>query len=206
MTKRKNRVHVLPAAFVAAGIFLSTATVGPVAADPVSSVQAEPIKPASSIQADATKSDRSAEVDYINSFQEDNEPSAASGIELNADYTADVYAFDHFDESKVRVRARSSDGNIWDIHDFTCEHVPSILKIRTVITVHTAYGDCVLEIIPIPLKTIEASYQGSVYYGEPLYLENVSASRVYEDGRSFRISNIACSVVSESVCETLLYV
>ena len=132
MKKLKKRNHLLPAAMLAAGIFLSTAAVIPASADPTTPLQKEsPI------------------------VLSDEEETVASTItELTADYADDVYAFDHFDESKVRVHARSSDGEEVEIHEFTCEHAPQILKIRTIITLHTAYGDCSLEINPILLVLI----------------------------------------------------
>ena len=184
MKKLKKRNHLMPAAMLAAGIFLSTAAVIPAYTDSTPPLRKE----------------------SLTVLSDEEETAAYDVTELIADYADDVYAFDHFDESKVHVYARSSDGEEQEIHEFTCEHAPQILKIRTIITIHTSYGDCSLEINPIPLKTIEASYQGSVYYGETLYLENVSATRVYEDGRTFRISSISCSILEESANETKIYV
>lgn len=99
---------------------------------------------------------------------------------LKVSYDGPVYVGDLVDSSKIHLSGLTSDGDTYDITDFTIDY-DGIVKTNLRVVVHSKLGDSVLNIEPIKIKKCEAILDNDIVVGDKVEVSSVNI--IYEDDR-----------------------
>lgn len=106
---------------------------------------------------------------------------------VTASYDGEVPYGGSIDENAVTVSAEYADGTekelTSDVYRFG--DIPDSITSDTSVDVYTDLGDTTLDIPVISASSIEASYDGSVRYGEDADPDKISVKISFDDGSSF---------------------
>lgn len=110
---------------------------------------------------------------------------------ITASYSETPREGDIFDRQKVSVEAFWPDGSVQELRNFTCSKQDAITGPEQV-TIETAYGKAYLNLDPICISGVTASYMGTLYAGDYIDRNDVSVMYHYDDGAMMEVDSFSC--------------
>ncbi len=115
--------------------------------------------------------------------------------ELKATYDGSLYQWDAPDEKNISVTAVFADGSEKEVEDFSCD-LPEEVDEDSSVEVSCLYGETNLQLSPIKVDHLEATYKGSVYQGEKFKPKKVRLKLVYTDGEKKKVKDFTVEEAS----------